>query len=383
MRGAAALAALVLLPGAPALMAQPPAPAPPAAPTFPQAAAPAVPQAAAPPPRVAPSPPTAPAPPAFPVDVKLAPVVTERAGEVTVGDRVEAILTLRVPEKLSGAPRFPVWGETWGDVEVREKGEPQKVSASGDTAVYRQRLILVPWKPGRIALPPATVDVPLAERTVEARTPADLALDVVSVLPRTKPGEAPPAPKGPAPLAMLPIGTRFLWTAAGLAAACAAAGALLYWRSRRSAAAGAIPALPPYAALMAEIDRLEARMGARLDAEASTLPVHTDLSRALRAYLGRTLGFHAAESTTSEIQRQLTGRRLPGAIPRRTVELLRGCDLVKFARQEAGRERTRERLATGRALGGEIEQYVRPPAPAADAGSIETPFEKKAGPPMR
>lgn len=354
MRGAAALVALVLLPGV-ALLAQPAAPAPPAAP------------------RATLPPPTAPAPPAFPVDVKLAPVVTERAGEVTVGDRVEAILTLRVPEKLSGAPRFPVWGETWGDVEVREKGEPQKVSASGDTAVYRQRLILVPWKPGRIALPPAAVEVPLAERTVEARTPADLALDVVSVLPSTKPGEAPPAPKGPAPLAMLPIGTRFLWTAAGLAAACAAAGALLYWRSRRTEGTAAVPALPPYEALLAEIDR----MGSRLDAEASTLPVHTDLSRALRAYLGRTLGFHAAESTTSEIQRQLTGRRLPGAIPRRTVELLRGCDLVKFARQEAGRERTRERLATARALGGEIEQYVRPPV---ENETIETPFEKaKAG----
>ncbi len=356
MRGLAAVVALALLPGAGALAQIPQPAAPPAPPVAPRAVAPPAPASQ----------------PAFPVEVKLAPVVTERAGEVTAGDRVEAILTLRVPAKLSGPPRFPVWGETWGDVEVREKGAAAKVSESGGAAVYRQRLILVPWKPGRIALPPETVAVPLAEQTVEARTPADLALDVVSVLPRAKPGEAPPAPKGAAPLAMLPLGSRFLWTAAGLAAACAAAGALLYWRSRRAAAAAAAPPLAPYDALVAEIDRL----GARLDADASTLPVHTDLSRALRAYLGRTLGFHAAESTTSEIQRQLTSRRLPSAIPRRTGELLRGCDLVKFARQEVGRERTRERLEAARALGSEVETYAHPPAPADEAGGLETPFEK-------
>jgi hypothetical protein len=348
------VAALVLLPCAAGVQAQPPA-------------SPAAPPAAPPPRAAAPAPA---APPAFPVEVAIAPVATERAGEVTVGDRVEAILTLKLPAaKLSGAPRFPVWGELWGDVEVREKAPAQRVSEQGGTAVYRQRLLLVPWKPGRLALPPAAVAVPLAERTVEARTPADLALDVVSALPRAKPGEAPPPPKAPAPMAMLPLGKHFWWTAAGLAAACAAAGALLVWRRRRAALGAAAPALPPYEALLAEIDRL----GARLDSEASTLRVHTELSRALRAYLGRTLGFHAAESTTSEIQRQLTSRHLPSALPRRTVELLRGCDLVKFARQEVGRERTRERLETARAVGSEVERYVHPPAASE---TVESPFEK-------
>jgi hypothetical protein len=172
----------------------------------------------------------------------------------------------------------------------------------------------------------------------------------------------------------LPLGSRFGWTAAGLAAACAAAAALLVWQQRRRAAGlGAAALLPPYEALLAEIDRL----GAQLESGAgSTLRVHTDLSRALRAYLGRTLAFPAAESTTAEIQRQLTSRRLPSALPRRAVEILRGCDLVKFARQEVGRERSRERLDAARTVAAELERYVHPPEEAAAADAIESPFEK-------
>ncbi|HEY8021546.1 MAG TPA: hypothetical protein VIH93_10615, partial [Thermoanaerobaculia bacterium] len=244
--GIAALALVTWAAGAHAQPLAPPAVPAPATPT-PRAAAPII-------------PPPAP-PPAFPVEVALAPA-GERAGEVAVGDRVEAILTIKLPgTRLAGPPRFPVWGDTWGDVEILEKAPAQKLSDQGGAAVYRQRLVLTPWKTGRLALPPAVVAVPLAERTVEARTPSDLALDVVSVLPQSKPGEAPPGPKGPAPMVPLPIGSRFWWTAGGLAAACAAAGALLAWRRRRASlpAAGA-PALPPYEALLAELGRLSSAL---------------------------------------------------------------------------------------------------------------------------
>jgi len=44
--------------------------------------------------------------------------------QLTVGDRVEAVLTLRMdPSTLAGEPRFPVWGTSWGDAEVLAKGE--------------------------------------------------------------------------------------------------------------------------------------------------------------------------------------------------------------------------------------------------------------------
>jgi hypothetical protein len=369
-----ALVALAVIAGSAALVAQSQPLAPPAVPApAPRAAAPIVP------------------PPAFPVEVALAPA-SERAGEVAVGDRVEVILTIKLPgTRLAGPPRFPVWGDTWGDVEILDKAPAQKVADQGGAAVYRQRLVVTPWKTGRLALPPAVVAVPLVERTVEARTPSDLALDVVSVLPHPKPGEAPPGPKGPAPMVPLPIGSRFWWTAGGLAAACAAAGALLAWRRRRALAeaSGAL-ALPPYEALLAELGRLSSALQAGSQAGDSSLPVHTGLSRALRVYLGRTLAFPAAESTTSEIQRQLTSRHLPSGLPRRTVEILRGCDLVKFARQEVGRERIRERLDATRALASEVEIYVHPPeeeavdgaTPLAPSSQRSDPTARSARPPL-
>jgi hypothetical protein len=97
------------------------------------------------------------------------------------------------------------------------------------------------------------------------------------------------------------------------------------------------------------------------------------LSLALRTYLGRTLAFPAAESTTSEIQRRLLARQLPAALVRRTVELLRACDLVKFARQEVGEATAVERLGAAREVGGAFERLLAPP-PAAPA-DIE-PLEK-------
>src|SRR6185436_15298712 len=62
--------------------------------------------------------------------------------KLTVGDRVEAVLTLRVdPSTLGGEPRFPVWGASWGEAEVLDKSEPAKVEENGAT-LWRQRLIL-------------------------------------------------------------------------------------------------------------------------------------------------------------------------------------------------------------------------------------------------
>ncbi len=48
---------------------------------------------------------------------------------------------------------------------------------------------------------------------------------------------------------------------------------------------------------------------------------------------------------------------------RRTVELLRACDLVKFARQAVGEAQTRERLETARRLAHEYEVYLAPREP--------------------
>lgn len=274
--------------------------------------------------------------------------------QLTVGDRVEATLELTVrTADLTAEPRFPAWQEAWGEAEIVEKGAPEKVREEGGVATWRQRLVLAAFRPGKVPLPPMAVALPGEERTVQAQTPPDLALEIGSVLPAE---EKDLQPKPPAPLRPLPLGERFWWTLASLAAVCLGL-VFLLWRQGRPAAATApaAPPLPPFDELLGELDRLQG--------EPSPVAAHTRLSLALRHYLGRALSLPAAESTTSEIQRQLLSRRVPGAAARRLVELLRACDLVKFARQEVGAERTRERIGAAREVAREVELYVQPPAP--------------------
>ena len=279
------------------------------------------------------------------VTVALAPTAA------TVGDHVQATLTVRVPTAgLAADPRFPAWGKTWGELEVVSGSAPVKISEQGGTAVWEQRLTLAAFKTGSVPLPPVAVAIPYKTQTVQAQTPAGLALAVRSVIP---PGEKEPAPRPPAPPRSLALGSRFWWTLAALTAACLGAAGLLWLQNRkRKSAPGAMPALEPFEELTAEIDRLRR--------EPSMLVLHTGLSFALRRYLGRRLPFPAIESTSSDVQRQLLSRRMPGPLARQTVEMLRACDLVKFARQEVGEAQGHERAEAARRVAGEWESHLAP-----------------------
>jgi hypothetical protein len=292
--------------------------------------------------------------PALPAAPGVEVSVALPAAAVTVGDRAEAVITVRVPAaaRLAGEPRFPVWRGAWGEAEVREQGEPRRAAGPGGAALYRQRLVLAAFHPGKVELPPVAIALPLGAGTVQAWTPRGLALAVRSVLPA---GAAARDlhPRPPAPLRPLPLGTAFFCTLAVLAAA-AAAGIWALWRRerRRRVAAGeeapARPLLAPLPELLAALDRLAG--------EPSALALHTGISQALRRYLGRAVGFPAPESTTTEIQRLLLARGWPSAHVRLPVDLLRACDLVKFARQQVPAADARERLAAARRLGEQIEE---------------------------
>ena len=281
--------------------------------------------------------------------------VTLKPRQITVGDRIEAVLTLRAnPAGLAGDPRFPAWGRIWGEAEVLQKEEARRIGTENGAAVWQQRIVLAAFRPGRIELPPVAVAVPLRDRTLQAQTPAGLAIEVRSVLPA---GEENPKLKPAAPPRPLPIGEAFWWTLAAMSAAALLALLGVWWQGRRAVAEteAARPPLPPFDELLRELDRLAE--------EPSAVRLHTRLSLALRHYLGRSLDFPALESTTSEIQRRLAFR-LPGPLVRPAVELLRSCDLVKFARQEVGQERTWERIAAARGIAREVEQHLRPVEPA-------------------
>ncbi|MGE5233956.1 MAG: hypothetical protein ACM3OB_07580 [Acidobacteriota bacterium] len=285
--------------------------------------------------------------------------VTLQPPTAEVGDLVVATLELRgSPAELGGAPRFPAWGKTWGDAEVRAVAPPQR-TAEGDAVVYRQRVTLAAFKTGRLALPAVAVGIPSSPGEQRLSTPAGLALEIRSVLPAAG---STPAPKPAAPPRPLPWGKRFFWAlGAGLLGLVLA---LIAARRPRRAGAGAAsnPALPA-------LEELEATL-ARLRADAGKLPavaLHTDLSLALRRFLARSAGVPALESTSSEIDHELRRRALPREPCRSLVRLLRDCDRVKFARTDAAQAAAIERLAAALAAGRAIDQHQRPPAAEAPA----------------
>jgi hypothetical protein len=290
------------------------------------------------------------------VDVELPAV------ELHVGDLAAVTLVVDVGDAvLDAPPRFPAWGDSWGSAEVVEAGEPEKAVEDG-RVIYRQRVVLQAFRPGGLVLPPAEVAVPLAGGTRTVATRPDLALAIASLLP-SPPAEAGadaaiPPPQPAAPPQPLPLGAAFWWAAAIGTALLAALLVPMLLRRRQAATERGRPRLEP-------LPELAAGLAAARAADSAEEGL-ARVSLALRRYLGRRLSFPAAESTTSEVQRQLVARHLPHALPRRAVELLRACDLVKFARRPAARAEVERWAGEAEAVAREVEAHLAPPEPAAE-----------------
>lgn len=277
--------------------------------------------------------------------------VTLTPAEVTVGDRFEASLSLRLPESSANAePRFPIWQDTWGDAEVLDAPPPERTPDG-----WRQILTLAIFHPGEVELPAARVQVPGPEGTIEVRS-QPVTATVRSVLPEGQ-EEVDPAPEEPP--RGLPWGEPFWWTAGVLAMLCLLAGGALARRAASAAAEVASRASLP------ALDELRRRLD-ELRSEELPERLWVGLSLALRRFLGRELSFNAVESTTSEIRRLLRYRDLRAELTARVVELLQEADLVKFARQPTAPEQALRRLEATASLAGEIDAVLRPATPAAD-----------------
>jgi hypothetical protein len=271
----------------------------------------------------------------------------------TVGDLVPVTLTLRgAPDDPARAPRFPDWETGWGEVEVREASAPERVETPAGP-VWTQQLVLAGYSTGRLSLPPVAVAVP-GEPPTAVATPADLALEIRSVLP-----EDPQAwePRPPAPPQRLGVPAAFWWTTAALALAGLAA-ALMVFRRRRGTRGLELAALSPWEELDRALDALDTT-----DLE----PAHVAVSLALRRYLGRCFAMPAAQSSTSELGRRLGQRGLDRELVRRAVRLLREVDQVKFARAAATPESLAARLAEARELAREVKLHLHPPVAEAAA----------------
>jgi hypothetical protein len=282
--------------------------------------------------------------------------------QIEVGDHCQAVLELSVPEGLAvGPPIFPRWDRTWGEIEILEVGSAERLPSDGGFARFRQTLTLTAFDTGDVTLPPISVELPTAAEVVEVGSDGPIRLSVSSVLPE---GEETPAPKPPAPPLPLPVGRTFWWTFAAALGLCLAAAAILV-RARRLEMAAGDRAVDPLTALrdaLAQLERTE-------DLHA----VIVGLSLELRRFLGRTCGFPAAESTTSEIRRRLQEIALPTVIASRVDSLLKRCDAIKFARAAVEPETCSaafvETTAVARAIAGHL---------APDPESAEAPARRAA-----
>lgn len=299
---------------------------------------------------------------------------TEQPEALTVGDRAVVTLELAVPAGLTGEPRFPTWGKTWGDAEVVGVGPVERSAGGSGETTFRQQVTVTVFRTGKAALPPVAVVVPQAGGSRTMSTPASLALDVSSVIPGD-PKKA--APKPPAAPRSLPWGRRFWWTFAGMSALALTLGLWVF--ARRRVAEIAAAALPPLEELERELARIAAGLGGFEGAGASAR-IAAALSSALRRYLGRELAFPALESTTTEIQRRLRAEQTPEGISRTGVELLRRLDRIKFSRREATNPESSESaastaifsaaIAAARSVASGLDRHRRPPAPAESTVGI-------------
>jgi hypothetical protein len=275
---------------------------------------------------------------------------------LTVGDRVAATLAVRVDlAEAASEPSFPDWSRGWGEAEVLSASPVERL-AEGSAVRFVQRVELTAFRTGSVALPPVTVRLG-SDPVRELATPADLALEVRSVLPQ---GESSPAPRPVEPPRPLPVPRSVPWAIGSLAVAILAAA----WAARRralDAGESAAPAIPAFA-------ELEAALAALAGSE--PVAAHARLSAALRRYLGRALVFPAVESTSREIERALAARSLDRGLVARAVRLLRETDQVKFARRATSAEELARRTAEASAVAIAVEAHLAPPAaPSATQGA--------------
>lgn len=286
------------------------------------------------------------------LEAELEVAVTPR--QLTLGDRAEVTLSVRLPDDLPGnAVSLPEWSSALGSAEILEVGPAEIVTLKNGQRVLRQTLGIAFFEVGGAVIPSISIEVATATgpRTLSSD---EVEVDVVSVLPQ---GEAEPAIKPPAPPQRLAFGERFWWAFGALLVTCGFALGLLITQNRRqNPEFGGRARLSP----REELDQALSILRSQSD----VLALHAGVSITARRYLGRVFDFPAPESTTSEIHQRLRQRHLDADLVRQTHRLLASCDMVKFARRAVELEQGRERVAEVESIADATESWLHPDTPS-------------------
>jgi hypothetical protein len=263
--------------------------------------------------------------------------------DATVGDRLEATLTVdlpagAVPELREIGPRvgpFSVISGTWSGPQ--ETGEERRWTWQGLLSAYRT---------GRLQVPPIAIRVERDGQTEELQSEG-IEIEMRSVLGDELPGAEMAEIADLKPPASLPADYRPLWAGLGLLVLLLTGAALVWWLQRRYAArlaAAKIPEdpfhrIPPHEWIYRELQQL---LEQRLEEQGRVDVFYGELSRILKLYLGGRYRVDLMERTTEELAPMLRQAGAPEKGILAVVEILARCDLVKFAGERPGPEHARE-----------------------------------------
>jgi|FLYN01.1.fsa_nt_gi hypothetical protein len=269
-----------------------------------------------------------------------------------VGEKVNLTLVVEVP--ADAVVTFPEFPTDWPPFEVQSVGEINR-TVSGDTAIYRQTLTVIAWRPGDHPTPETFVQyqlTPDGEAFSIAAEPTVITVPSVLVS-----GDANLRPlKPPASLPYLPP-----WLI--LIAAVALIGiarAVVWWRARGGSVqrlftlgrAGTMAYSPKQRALLQLQNIREGKL--------SPMIVYATVADCLRTYIQRQFNVSALDMTTNELMTTLqTQKTIPTPLQRDLARMLEYADLVKFAHVQPGERAVKQLLETA-------EKWVEAVEPAVN-----------------
>lgn len=247
----------------------------------------------------------------------------------------EPTLTVTVVAQAGVEVELPPFGEAVGDFIVLDFREPL-VEVRGDRQLIRQVYSLEPPRTGTLEIDPITVTFtdrrPGSDAALQSVETEALAVEVVSLVD----AEAPSLDglQGFAPPVELPRKIRWQWWIAVFTLLLTfLAGGVIWWRRRRASALRA-PEPSPREVASLELQRIWREQLHLHDIKR----FYTELTGIVRRYIEGTVGVHAAEQTTEEFLREISGGQVFSADERQRLrDFLESSDLVKFAAHQPDR----------------------------------------------
>jgi hypothetical protein len=277
---------------------------------------------------------------------------------IRIGDPLRYTVTVTVPP--GAAVQWPARGQALGGFEILSLDHRGPAASPAGAASDTLQYTLTIFTTGVHVIPPFVLSCGLPDGKIQTAVADSIPITVVSVIE----DEATDIRdlKGPADI---PETTPwYVWAGlAALFAGFALAALYLYrrWRRKeRQPAPAPAPGRLPHEIALEELDQL-ARAG--LLAQGQVKQHYTVLSEILRRYLAARYRVNAMEVTTSELMEALGRVDVSIAHRQPIADLLRTCDLVKFAKFIPETERQKASIEEAAALIESTKQTVPLEAP--------------------